>query len=117
QLVDEARAARHSGLAKLDRVRNIDRISIGVAIEGAPRVALPSAQVIALRTLTLDIQHRYDLLAEAALLSWSPPRAGAAYGALTPFTLPPMPEAPPSALLGLLTLDDTPEQQRALWLF
>lgn len=117
QLVDEARAARHSGLAKLDRVRNIDRISIGVAIEGAPRAALPSAQVIALRTLTLDIQRRYDLLAEAALLSWSPPRAGAAYGALTPFTLPPMPEAPPSALLGLLTLDDTPEQQRTLWLF
>ncbi|MDW8146562.1 MAG: peptidoglycan recognition family protein [Roseiflexaceae bacterium] len=117
QLVDEARAARHSGLAKLERIRNIDRISIGVAIEGAPRAERPPEQVIALRSLTLDIQRRHNLLAEAALLSWSPPRPGAAYGTLIPFRLPPMPEASPSALLGLKALDDTPERQRELWLF
>ncbi|MGQ9894808.1 MAG: M15 family metallopeptidase [Roseiflexus sp.] len=117
QLVDEARAARHSGLAKLGRVRNIDRISIGVAIESAPRAAQSREQVIALRRLTLDIQHRYGLLADAALLHWTPPRPGVACGTLTPFTLPPMPEAPPVMLLGSQALDNTPERQQALWLF
>ncbi len=117
QLVDEARAARHSGLAKLGRIRNIDRISIGVAIEGAPRAERPPEQVIALRDLTLSIQHRYNLLAEAALLSWSPPRSGMVYGTLSPFRLPPAPAAPPTALLGIPALDTTPEQQRSLWLF
>jgi len=117
QLVDEARAARHSGLAKIGRVRNIDRVSIGIVIEGAPRAARSREQVIALHRLTLDIQRRHGLLAEAALLHWTPPRPGVAYGALTPFTLPPLPEAPPVALLGAPAIDDTPERQRALWLF
>ncbi len=117
QLVDEARAARHSGLAKLGRVRNIDRISIGIVIEGAPRAARSREQVIALRRLTLDIQQRHGLLADAALLHWTPPRPGVTYGTLSPFTLPPLPEALPVALLGAPAIDDTPERQRALWLF
>jgi len=121
QLVDETRAARHSGLAKLGRLRNIDRISIGITVEGAPGSELSHMQTVALRRLTLAVQQRHGLLADAALLRWSPPRRGAAYGALTPFTLPeeaapptPMVLGPPAALL---SVDDTPQKQQALWTF
>lgn len=121
RLVDESRAARHSGLAKLGRLRNIDRISIGVTLEGASRSELTRQQMIALRRLTLDLQRRFGLLADAALLRWSPPRPGGSYGTLTPFTLPSEPTAPQSMVLGptptLLSVDATPQKQQELWTF
>jgi len=69
QLVPEARAAKHSGITSWKkRSRNIDRISIGVAIEGAPLAGLSDAQIVALRQLVAAIQERHGLPRDAMYL-------------------------------------------------
>lgn len=90
-LVDEARAARHSGRATWQRrVRNIDRLSVGVAVEHTPGSVLAPAALAVLRTLVGQIQARYHLTADS-LVHWeaADQARSSAAGALVPLTLPP----------------------------
>src|SRR5262245_57693239 len=60
QLVPESRAARHSGSARWNRRRrNIDRISIGIALERRPDAPYSDAQLVALHRLLDQIEQRY----------------------------------------------------------
>ncbi len=69
QLVPEVRAARHSGTTSWNkRSRNIDRISVGIAIEGAPLAGLTDAQIGPLHDLVGAIQQRHGLPADAFYL-------------------------------------------------
>ncbi|HEU5103850.1 MAG TPA: peptidoglycan recognition family protein [Roseiflexaceae bacterium] len=69
QLVPEARAAQHSGNTTWKkRSRNIDRISIGIALEGAPLAGLSDPQATALLQLVAAIQQRHSLPADAVYL-------------------------------------------------
>jgi len=92
QLVAEERAARHSGTTSWrKRSRNIDRISVGVAIEGLPLAGLSDAQSVALRDLVGAIQQRHRLPADALYL-WGgefDPIAGQSL--LRPAALPALP--------------------------
>jgi len=122
QLVAEARAARHSGTARLGRRRNVDRISIGITVEGALGSAMPPAQAAALRHLVAQVRERHDLLADAALLRWSPPTAGALDGQLGPYALPAPPPRPRPIVLGeepptVLGVEDDPVAAQRLWVF
>src|SRR5439155_3508652 len=65
----EVRAARHSGTTSWNkRSRNIDRISVGVAIEGAPLAGLTDAQIGPLHDLVGAIQQRHGLPPDAFYL-------------------------------------------------
>lgn len=75
QLVDEADAAWHTGMATLDGLWfNLNRSSIGVGLErpaeGENFVPLSAAQSIALCWLLRDLSQRYGLTADAVML-WS----------------------------------------------
>ncbi|HWQ12984.1 MAG TPA: N-acetylmuramoyl-L-alanine amidase [Roseiflexaceae bacterium] len=101
QLVPEARAARHSGRATWRRRRrNIDRISVGIALENAPGTPYAPAQLEALDLLATVVAARHELSGEA-VLSWAPPAEGEGGGTLTPAHLPaflPQPARGPAVL-------------------
>ncbi|HEU5102107.1 MAG TPA: N-acetylmuramoyl-L-alanine amidase [Roseiflexaceae bacterium] len=70
QLVDDADAAWHSGMADWNgRNQNINRISLGVTLERGPN-GYSSAQLDALAWLVRTLRQRYDLPA-TAVLRWS----------------------------------------------
>ncbi|HMP41110.1 MAG TPA: N-acetylmuramoyl-L-alanine amidase, partial [Roseiflexaceae bacterium] len=124
RLIAEDRAARHSGLARLgSRRRNIDRISIGITLEGSDDTARPRAQNTALRRLVLAIQQRYDMMADAALLRWEAGAAAPLDGVLHPATFPAEPGRPAPALLSagvapaLLNAEGDPQVAARLWAF
>lgn len=122
QLVDEARAARHSGTARLGRRRNVDRIAVGVTIEGALDAPLPQAQASALRRLIGELRERHDLLADAALTRWTPPAGAEIDGRLDPYAPPPAPPRPRPIVLGadepaVLGVEDDPAAAQRLWSF
>lgn len=122
RLVDEHRAAQHSGLARLDgRLRNIDRISVGVAVERVSKM-MSNSQAAALRTLLLDLQRRYDLLADAARMRWIPGDENGR-GSLQPAALPAV-HVRQAVLSGqttdrsaLLGVESDPVVGQRLWLF
>ncbi len=88
QLVNEERAAYHSGQAILDgRLRNIDRISIGIAVERISKL-MSNAQAAALRGLLLELQQRHGLLADATRVRWVPITEEQKRGRLQPAALP-----------------------------
>ncbi len=95
QLVDEDRAAHHSGLATWDkRRRNIDRISIGIVVEHTPGMIYTSESLSALYHLIEQLCVRHSLTPDA-LVFWEAIDQGqeGRYGLLTPITLPPVPTA------------------------
>lgn len=106
-LVPEERAARHSGLALWrGRRRSLDRVGVGVAVEGVPGAVFAPAQLDALGALAADIVRRHGLGADAVVL-WSPPLPGGEVGFLTPVYLPVFLPRPPAgddrpAVLGVL---------------
>lgn len=138
QLIPEHRAARHSGLASwAGRRRNVDLISVGVALEHTPGAPYEAAQVEALAWLAGNIRARYDL-PDTDLLGWEPDpqQTQARRGVLLPIVVSPwattlapamaglplfgddqpaaMPHAvPPRAVLGPVEAD--PQAARALW--
>jgi N-acetyl-anhydromuramyl-L-alanine amidase AmpD len=68
QLVDDELSAWHSGMAEWEgRRRNINRSSIGVAVERAAAGGYPEAQIAALRTLVALLRQRYELEADAVI--------------------------------------------------
>lgn len=126
QLVPEERAAQHSGTARLGRRRNIDRVSIGVVIEAGDPEKLNRTQTAALRWLTSELQQRYDLLADSALMLWEAPTRGATDGAVVPFTLPPAPPRRQAVLSieeqergrqAVLGIEDDPAVGQRMWVF
>lgn len=125
RLVPEARAAHHSGLARLDSRRvNIDRISIGVMIEGHLRADMPRDQILALRGLCSDLQARHGLLADAVIMQWVAASSGENLGSLLPVDLPAPPRPRAAAVLSAqaprlatLGVESDPAQARQLWIF
>lgn len=124
QLVDEQRAAYHSGQAIIDgRLRNIDRISIGIVIERTSKI-MSTMQATALRRLVLELQQRYNLLADAARVRWVPTPAHQQRGRLQAAALPEIhvrqavlgveEQTGRSALLGIET---DPATAQRLWSF
>jgi hypothetical protein len=125
QLVGEQRAARYTGIALLGRRRrNLDRISVTIVVEGSEG-RRATAQAAALHWLVGQIRERHGLLADAALLRWRSPEAGAVYGALEPFDLPEVvrrqavlsideQERRRQAVLGI---EDDPAAAQRLWAF
>jgi hypothetical protein len=94
QLVPEARAAKHSGVTSWKkRSRNIDHISVGIAIEGAPLAGLSDAQVVALRGLVAAIQERHGLPKDAMYLWAGEIDLAEGQSLLRPAMLPPLPQA------------------------
>jgi hypothetical protein len=88
QLAPETRAARHSGLAPWRRRRrNIDRISVGIALENTPGAPYAGPQLAALDRLAADVAARHRLSGDA-VVAWAPPDAGERAGTLTPVHLP-----------------------------
>jgi hypothetical protein len=86
QLVEETRAARHSGTAKLgSRRRNIDLLSIGIVVEQSAKAR---SGIAALHWLVDQIRIRHGLLADAALLRWVPALPGTQDGSVELYTLP-----------------------------
>lgn len=107
QLVEEARAARHSGRATWNkRRRNIDPISIGITLEHTPGTVLPAEQLEALQSLIARLKITYTL-ADSAVQRWedSLPGLSTADGVLTPADLPP-PIAQPTSVREPVVLSD-----------
>src|SRR5689334_19851191 len=62
QLVPEQRAAHHVGASLWEkRIRNIDRISIGIALEAKAQAAYSARQLAALHWLLDQIEGRHKL--------------------------------------------------------
>jgi hypothetical protein len=94
QLVPEERTAQHSGTTSWKkRLRNIDRISVGIAIEGAPLAGLSDAQIVALRDLVGAIQQRHGLSPDALYLWAGEIDLDEGQSLLRPAALPPPPQA------------------------
>jgi murein DD-endopeptidase MepM/ murein hydrolase activator NlpD len=87
QLVDEQRAARHSGKANWNkRRRDIDQISIGITLEHTPGSPVPPEQLGALQWLIAS-----RTVAADGVVRWEDelPGLSTADGVLTPANLPP----------------------------
>ncbi len=121
ELVPEQRAAHYVGIATLGkRRRNIDRIALTIVVEQPGK----RAQARNLRALVEDLQQRYELLADAALLRWTPGTTWQA-GTLQLFELPRI--ARRQVVLGLeeqerhrqalLSIADDPATAQRLWVF
>lgn len=109
QLVPEARAARHSGTTSWKgRSRNIDRISVGIALEGAPLDGLSDPQAAALRGLVAAIQQRHSLPVDAVYLWAGEIDLAEGQSLLRPAMLPP-PAQPKGPVV--LHADDTAPAQ------
>lgn len=114
QLVAERLAARHSGLAKWRGRRvNVDKISIGIALEHTAGAPYPAALLRSLHRLIAALRRRHAM-PEDALYRWEPDLEGRELGpgALLPAALPPLPPPLPATLsdpaadLGGQGLDD-----------
>jgi murein DD-endopeptidase MepM/ murein hydrolase activator NlpD len=93
RLVLETRAAHHSGLAVFrSRVRNIDRLSVGVAVEHTPGSPWPDDVLTALHDLLEELFQRYALDFRA-VVRWEAADQGGTgrRGALLPLDVPPAP--------------------------
>lgn len=120
QLVEEERAAYHSGMAKLGRRRrNIDRLSIGVVFEQS---ATSPGGTAALHWLVDLIRFRHGLLADAALLRWIPAAIDGQDGSVELYTLPEIIRR--RAVLGaetdrraVLGISDDPAVAQRFWSF
>jgi hypothetical protein len=92
RLVPETRAAKHSGSTTWNkRSRNIDRISVGIALESAPLAGLSDAQIAPLRDLVGAIQQRYSLPENALYLWGGELDLADGQSLLRPATLPELP--------------------------
>ncbi len=113
QLVPEQRAARHVGTSLWDkRIRNIDRISIGIALEAKAQAGYSTQQLAALHWLLDQIEQRHQL--DDSAIVFFDPRALSGRGLLTHYLPPPVaPKAAP-AVLGIE--DDSSAAQR-FWVF
>jgi murein DD-endopeptidase MepM/ murein hydrolase activator NlpD len=93
QFVPEERAARHSGYATWkQRRRNIDRISIGIALEHTPGSPFPPDLLAPLHELVAQLRARHNLTA-LDLALWEAEDQAEAWGqgTLIPTELPPVP--------------------------
>jgi hypothetical protein len=115
QFVGGERAARHSGTASWNkRRRNIDRISIGIAIEHTEGRPYPDAQLVALHRLIDAVQKRYKLN-DAAIAGWTP-GGKSGTGTLAGLVPPPPPMAVPAVPIGPMVLgEEAPDY--GLWAF
>ncbi|HEX5689550.1 MAG TPA: peptidoglycan recognition family protein, partial [Roseiflexaceae bacterium] len=107
QLVDEERAAQHSGKATWNkRQRNVDPISIGITLEHTPGTIVPAEQLHALQWLVAKLKDTYSL-DDDAVQRWEDalPGLSTAEGVLTPANLPP-PIAEASEFAGPVVLGD-----------
>lgn len=113
QLVPEQRAARHVGMSLWEkRIRNIDRISIGIALEAKAQASYSRRQLTALHWLLDQIEQRHQL--EDSAIVFFDPQALDRGGLLTRYLPPPVPTAPAPAVLGVE--DDSSAAQR-FWVF
>lgn len=82
RLVDERLAAHHSGLANWrQRRRNIDRISIGITLEGHRGATFSAEAATALDWLASELARRYGLDG-SAVMRWLPPEKPGKAGTL-----------------------------------
>ncbi|MFL5803307.1 MAG: N-acetylmuramoyl-L-alanine amidase [Roseiflexaceae bacterium] len=114
QFVPESRAARHSGSARWNRRRrNIDRISIGIALERRPDAPYADALLIALHQLLDQIEECHKL-SDTAIVRWAPADTPGE-GKLT-HTLPPLPLVDAPVVAAPLVLgEEGPDY--GLWVF
>ncbi|HJZ45827.1 MAG TPA: N-acetylmuramoyl-L-alanine amidase [Roseiflexaceae bacterium] len=113
QLVPEDRAARHVGKSLWNkRVRNIDRISIGIALEAQAQAGYSARQLAALHWLLDEVERRHKL--DDSAIVYFDPRALNGRGLLTHYLPPPTPPKRQPAVLGIE--DDSLAAQR-LWVF
>ena len=109
QLVPEQRAARHSGKANWSkRRRDIDQISIGIALEHTPGAPYLPAQLEALQGLIARARAGHAIDA-AGVVRWESelPGISTADGVLVPADLP-APIAPPTVDRVLVLGDEEP---------
>jgi hypothetical protein len=112
QFVPEERAARHVGKSLWNkRIRNIDRISIGIALDASAPDGYSARQLAALHWLLDQIEQRHGL--DDSAIVYFDPRALGGRGLLTHYLPPPVPPKAP-AVLGIE--EDIPAAQR-LWVF
>lgn len=107
QLVDERRAANHSGTATWNkRRRTIDPISIGITLEHTPGSPVPFEQLQPLQLLIAKLKEEYGI-ADNRVMRWEDALPGlhTADGVITPANLPP-PIAEPSPTMTPAVLGD-----------
>src|SRR5215217_1229127 len=100
QLVPEQRAARHVGRSLWDkRIRNIDRISIGIALEAKAQASYSARQLAALHWLLDQIEQRHRL--EDSAIVFFNPQGLDGRGLLTNYLPPPVPPKAAPVVLGV----------------
>jgi hypothetical protein len=113
RFVPEERAARHVGKSLWNkRIRNIDRISIGIALDASAPAGYSARQLAALHWLLDQIERRHGL--DDSAIVYFDPRALGGRGLLTHYLPPPAPPKARPAVLGIE--EDIPAAQR-LWVF
>src|SRR6187431_1659254 len=90
QLVPEGRAAHHVGKSLWERrIRNIDRMSVGIALEARAQANYSARQLAALHWLLDEIEGRHQL-DDSAIVFFDPQALGGR-GLLTHYLPPPVP--------------------------
>src|SRR5215212_193608 len=113
QLAPEQRAAHHVGRSLWDkRIRNIDRISIGIALEAKAQAGYSARQLAALHWLLDQIERRHQL--DDSAIVFFDPQGLNGRGLLTHYLPPPIPPKAAPAVLGIE--DDSSAAQR-FWVF
>jgi len=113
QLAPEERAARHVGKSLWNkRIRNIDRISIGIALEARPTAGYSARQLAALHWLLDQLEQRHTL--DDSAIVYFDPRALGGRGLLTHYLPPPV---PPKAAPAVLGIEDDSSAAERLWVF
>ena len=113
QLAPEQRAAHHVGTSLWDkRIRNIDRISIGITLEAKAQAGYSARQLAALHWLLDQIEQRHQL--DDSAIVFFDPQALNGRGLLTHYLPPPVPPKAAPAVLGIE--DDSSAAQR-FWVF
>ena len=109
----EQRAAHHVGRSLWNkRIRNIDRISIGIALEAKAQAGYSARQLAALHWLLDQIEQRHQL--DDSAIVFFDPQALNGRGLLTHYLPPPVPPKAAPAVLGIE--DDSSAAQR-FWVF
>src|SRR6476659_8136341 len=76
QLVPEQRAAHHVGKSLWDRrIRNVDRMSVGIALEAQAQAGYSARQLAALHWLLDQIEQRHQL-GDSAIVFFDPQALG-----------------------------------------
>lgn len=113
QLVPEERAARHVGKSLWNkRIRNIDRISVGIALEARPTIGYSARQLAALHWLLDQVERRHRL--DDYAIVYFDPRALGGRGLLTHYLPPPV---PPKAAPVVLGVEDDSSAAQRFWVF